>query len=53
MKKKLVGALLITAMMATILGGCGNSNDTSNAPASTDAAETSESAADSVTTYMQ
>ena len=49
MKKKLVGALLITAMMATILGGCGNSNDTSNAPASTDAAETSESAADSVT----
>ena len=49
MKKKLVGALLITAMMATILGGCGNSNDTANAPASTDAAETSESAADSVT----
>ena len=49
MKKKLVGALLITAMMATILGGCGNSIDTSNAPASTDAAETSESAADSVT----
>ncbi len=49
MKKKLVGALLITAMMATILGGCGNSNDTANAPASTDAAETSESAEDSVT----
>lgn len=49
MKKKLVGALLITAMMATILGGCGSSNNTANAPASTDAAETSESAADSVT----
>ena len=48
-EKKLVGALLITAMMATILGGCGNSNDTANASASTDAAETSESAADSVT----
>ena len=49
MKKKLVGTLLITAMMATILGGCGSSNNTANAPASTDAAETSESAADSVT----
>ena len=48
MKKKLVGALLVTAMVATTLAGCGNSNTTASTPASTDAAETTESAAESV-----
>ena len=51
MKKKLVGALLVAAMTATTLAGCGSSNDTASTPASTDAAETTEtteSAAESV-----
>ena len=42
MKKKLVGALLVAAMTATTLAGCGSSNDTASTPASTDAAETTE-----------
>ncbi len=48
MKKKLVGALLVAAMTATTLAGCGSSNDAASTPASTDAAETTESAAESV-----
>ena len=36
MRKKLACTLLVTAMTAVTLAGCGSSNNTANAPASTD-----------------
>ena len=46
MKKKLVGALLVTAMTASMLAGCGSSKDTAGTQASTEAAETAEEEAE-------
>ena len=41
MRKKLVGTLLIAAMTASTLAGCGSSNSTAGTSASGGAAETS------------
>ncbi|MDE7273993.1 MAG: extracellular solute-binding protein [Lachnospiraceae bacterium] len=43
MKKKMIGILLSTAMIASVLGGCGGTSGTNDAPASTPA-ETTNSA---------
>ena len=47
MKKKMMAAVLTMAMAATMIGGCGNSTDTSNAANSTNTTESSADAADS------
>lgn len=46
MKKKVISVLLSTAMIASILGGCGSSSDTADAPAADTAApaETNDTA---------
>ena len=46
MKKKMMAAVLTMAMAATMIGGCGNSTDTSNAGNSTNTTESSADAAD-------
>ena len=53
MRKKLVGTLLIAAMTASTLAGCGSSNSTAGTSASGGAAETSpaESATEAEGTY--
>ena len=47
MKRKMMAAVLTMAMAATMIGGCGNSTDTSNAGNSTNTTESSADAADS------
>ena len=47
MKRKMMAAVLTMAMAATMIGGCGNSTDTSNAANSTNTTESSADAADS------
>ena len=46
MKRKMMAAVLTMAMAATMIGGCGNSTDTSNAGNSTNTTESSADAAD-------
>ncbi len=46
MKKKLIAGLLATAMVATMLTGCGSSSSGSTSTESTDTAESTEAAAD-------
>ena len=45
-KRKMMAAVLTMAMAATMIGGCGNSTDTSNAGNSTNTTESSADAAD-------
>ena len=47
MKRKMMAAVLTMAMAAAMIGGCGNSTDTSNAANSTNTTESSADAADS------
>ena len=47
MKRKMMAAILTMAMAAAMIGGCGNSTDTSNAGNSTNTTESSADAADS------
>ena len=47
MKRKMMAVVLTMAMAATMIGGCGNSTDTSNAGNSTNTTESSADAADS------
>ena len=49
MRKKLACTLLVTAMTAVTLAGCGSSNNAAGDPASNDAAKTTESTEESVT----
>ena len=49
MRKKLACTLLVTAMTAVTLAGCGSSNNAAGDPASNDAAKTTESIEESVT----
>ena len=44
MKRKMMAAVLTMAMAATMIGGCGNSTDTSNAGNSTNTTENSADA---------
>ena len=46
MKRKMMAAVLTMAMAATMIGGCGNSTDTSNAGNSTNTTENSADATD-------
>ena len=46
MKRKMMAAVLTMAMAAAMIGGCGNSTDTSNAGNSTNTTESSADAAD-------
>ena len=46
MKRKMMAAVLTMAMAAAMIGGCGNSTDTSNAGNSTNTTESSAYAAD-------
>ena len=46
MKRKMMAAVLTMAMAATMIGGCGNSTDTSNAGNSTNTTESGADAAD-------
>lgn len=47
MRKKLACTLLVTAMTAVTLAGCGSSNNAAGDPASNDAAKTTESTEES------
>ena len=53
MRKKLVGTLLIAAMTASTLVGCGSSNSTAGTSASGGAAETSQSLQQKLKAQMQ